>query len=34
MKKIADGSDWAMPPTIEDPAAVDEIAAALMARQG
>ncbi len=29
MKKIADGDDWAMPATIDDPAVLDEIAAAL-----
>jgi propionyl-CoA synthetase len=34
MKKIADGATWAMPPTIDDPATLEEIAAALVARQG
>jgi len=34
MKKIADGAEWAMPPTIDDPATLEEIAAALVARQG
>ena len=34
MKKIADGTDWTTPPTIDEPAVLDEIAAALMARQG
>ena len=29
MKKIADGEPWAMPATIEDPAVLDEIGAAL-----
>jgi propionyl-CoA synthetase len=29
MKKIADGESWAMPATIDDPAVLDEIAAAL-----
>ena len=29
MKKIADGESWAIPATIDDPAALDEIAAAL-----
>jgi propionyl-CoA synthetase len=29
MKKIADGETWTTPPTIDDPAALDEIAAAL-----
>ena len=29
MKKIADGNSWAMPATIDDPAALDEIGAAL-----
>jgi propionyl-CoA synthetase len=29
MKKIADGENWAMPATIDDPAALDEIAEAL-----
>jgi propionyl-CoA synthetase len=32
MKKIADGVDWAMPATIDDPAILDEIAAALKAK--
>ena len=34
MKRIAEGRPWPMPATIEDPAALGEIAAALMARQG
>jgi propionyl-CoA synthetase len=34
MKKIADGAEWTMPPTIDEPAILDEIAAALVARQG
>jgi propionyl-CoA synthetase len=29
MKKIADGASWTMPATIDDPAILDEIAAAL-----
>jgi propionyl-CoA synthetase len=29
MRKIADGEDWKMPATIDDPAILDEIAAAL-----
>ena len=29
MKKIADGERWSMPATIDDPAILDEIAAAL-----
>ena len=32
MKTIADGEPWTMPATIEDPATLDEIAAALTAR--
>jgi propionyl-CoA synthetase len=32
MKKIADGEDYAMPATIEDPAVLDEIAAVLRGR--
>ena len=32
MKKIADGEDWTMPATIEDPAVFDEIAQVLTAR--
>jgi propionyl-CoA synthetase len=32
MKKIADRKPWAVPATIEDPAALDDIAAALKAR--
>ena len=32
MKRIADGAPWSLPPTVEDPAALDEIAAALGAR--
>src|SRR5438270_13339739 len=31
MKKIADSESWAMPATIDDPAVLDEIAAALKA---
>ncbi|HEX7137251.1 MAG TPA: propionyl-CoA synthetase, partial [Vicinamibacterales bacterium] len=31
MKKIADGTPWIVPPTIDDPAALDEIAARLKA---
>ena len=31
MKKIADGAEWTMPATVEDPAALGEIAAALEA---
>ena len=34
MKRIADGTVWTMPPTIDDPAVLDEISAALVARQG
>ena len=35
IQKIADGEDWTMPATIEDPVALDEIgAAALKARRG
>ena len=29
MKKIADGEEWTMPATIDDPAVLDEIGAAL-----
>ena len=29
MKKIADGDEWKMPATIDDPAVLDEIGAAL-----
>jgi len=29
MKKIADGEEWSMPATIEDPAVLDEIGGAL-----
>ena len=29
MRKIADGEEWRMPATIDDPAILDEIAAAL-----
>ena len=29
MKKIADGTPWSVPPTIDDPAALDEIATSL-----
>jgi propionyl-CoA synthetase len=32
MKKIADGNEWSMPATIEDPAVLDEIAAAVTQR--
>jgi propionyl-CoA synthetase len=32
MKKIADREAWTMPATIEDPATLDEIAAALKAK--
>jgi propionyl-CoA synthetase len=32
MKKIADGEPWSMPATIDDPAVLDEIAAALARR--
>ncbi len=32
MKKMADGEEWSMPATIEDPAALADIAAALKAR--
>src|SRR3954468_11623156 len=32
MKKIADGEQWSMPATIDDPAVLDEIAAALKAK--
>ncbi|WP_210496765.1 propionyl-CoA synthetase [Microvirga antarctica] len=32
MKKIADGDSWAMPATIDDPAVLDEIGAALKGR--
>ncbi len=32
MKKIADGENWTTPATIEDPAALDEIGAALRAK--
>ncbi len=34
MRAIADGDAWTMPPTIDDPATLDEIAAALAARLG
>jgi propionyl-CoA synthetase len=34
MKKIADGEDWAMPATIEDPKVLDEIGAAVKGRSG
>jgi propionyl-CoA synthetase len=33
MRKIADRAEWKMPPTIDDPAILDEIAAA-MKRKG
>jgi len=32
MKKIADGQPWTMPATIDDPAILDEIGAALKSR--
>jgi propionyl-CoA synthetase len=32
MKKIADGAPWTMPPTIDDPAILDEIGSALRGR--
>jgi len=32
MKKIADGDDWNMPATIDDPAILDEIGEALQGR--
>jgi propionyl-CoA synthetase len=32
MKKIADGEDWTMPATIDDPAILDEIGSALKER--
>ena len=34
MKKIADGDAWTTPPTIDDPAILDEIGAALRQRSG
>jgi propionyl-CoA synthetase len=34
MKKIADGDPWTVPATIDDPAILDEISAALAARPG
>jgi propionyl-CoA synthetase len=34
MKKIADGASFNMPATIDDPAILDEIGAALMTRRG
>jgi propionyl-CoA synthetase len=34
MKKVADGASYAMPATIDDPAILDEIGAALTARRG
>ena len=34
IQKIADGQDWQMPATIEDPAVLDEIGEALRARRG
>jgi propionyl-CoA synthetase len=34
MKKIADGDPWTMPATIDDPAVLDEIGAALVGRSG
>jgi propionyl-CoA synthetase len=33
MQKIADGEDWTMPATIEDPAALDEIGEAIASRK-
>jgi propionyl-CoA synthetase len=32
MKKIADGDEWNMPATIDDPAILDEIGEALQTR--
>ena len=32
MRKIADGDDWKMPATIDDPAILDEITAALKSK--
>jgi propionyl-CoA synthetase len=32
IKKIADGDDWSMPATIDDPAVLEEIGGALMGR--
>jgi propionyl-CoA synthetase len=32
MKKIADGEEWKMPATIDDPAVLDEIGAAMKGR--
>jgi len=32
IKKIADGTPWTMPATIDDPAVLDEIGAAMKAR--
>jgi len=32
IKKIADGTTWTMPATIDDPAVLDEIGAAMKAR--
>ncbi len=34
MKKIADGEDWTMPATIDDPAILDEIGSALKGKGG
>jgi propionyl-CoA synthetase len=34
MKKVADGTSFTMPATIDDPAILDEIGASLMARRG
>jgi propionyl-CoA synthetase len=34
MKKVADGASFAMPATIDDPAILDEIGAALTAHRG
>jgi propionyl-CoA synthetase len=33
MRAIADGDAWTMPPTIDDPATLDEIATALASRR-
>jgi propionyl-CoA synthetase len=32
MRSIAEGAEWKMPATIDDPAILDEIAAALQAK--
>ena len=34
MKKIADGENWTMPATIEDPKVLDEVGEALKGRVG